>query len=247
MENSTMKRFNFNLDFYESCLLLGDEAKDLAWALLSYGYRGEEPEGLSDHAMAVFKMSQGRIDAMVSGSRGGNESAKRRSQQDPAQGGSQDPTQPPCLPPTQPPRQGGAQHPKQLPRQQKEKEKEIVPTVHKDHCQAEPPDDPIPYSEIVGYFNEKAGTDYRPTADRSRKPIRARWNDGFRVDDFKTVIDAKTAEWLGNPDMAKYLRPETVFGPKFEGYLQTAPLTAKANGSGTLPNMRPDYSGEGWW
>lgn len=33
------------------------------------------------------------------------------------------------------------------------------------------------------------------------------------------MIDIKTAEWLHNPKMNKYLRPETLFGTKFESYL----------------------------
>ena len=42
--------------------------------------------------------------------------------------------------------------------------------------------------------------------------------DGFTVDDFQTVITKKAKKWQGT-DMAQYLRPETLFGTKFEGYL----------------------------
>ena len=38
------------------------------------------------------------------------------------------------------------------------------------------------------------------------------------IDDFKTVIDKKADDWIGT-DMEKYLRPETLFGTKFESYL----------------------------
>ena len=74
-------------------------------------------------------------------------------------------------------------------------------------------------SEIVSYLNEKAGTGYRTTTDKTKKVIHARLEEGFKVDDFKTVIDKKCAEWIGDPKMEKYLRPETLFGTKFEGYL----------------------------
>lgn len=77
----------------------------------------------------------------------------------------------------------------------------------------------IPYEAIIGYLNEKAGTNYRSHAAKSRQHINARWNEGYRLDDFKTVIDKKVADWLHKPDMCKYLRPETLFGTKFEGYL----------------------------
>ena len=55
--------------------------------------------------------------------------------------------------------------------------------------------------------------------DKTRSFIRARLREGFTVDDFKTVIDKKARAWLGNRDMQKYLRPETLFGTKFESYL----------------------------
>jgi uncharacterized phage protein (TIGR02220 family) len=79
--------------------------------------------------------------------------------------------------------------------------------------------DNIPYAEIIDYLNQKVGTNYRHTTKRTQTLIKARWNEGFTLDDFKTVIDKKTAEWLNDPKMSKYLRPETLFGNKFEGYL----------------------------
>lgn len=74
------------------------------------------------------------------------------------------------------------------------------------------------YKEIVNYLNSILGTNYRYTTRKTQDCIKARLNEGFTVDDFKTVIDKKAKEWLGT-DMEKYLRPETLFGNKFEGYL----------------------------
>lgn len=73
-------------------------------------------------------------------------------------------------------------------------------------------------TEIVSYLNEKAGTKYRANTEATRRHIVARLNDGFSVDDFKEVIDKKCADWMGT-DYQKYLRPETLFGSKFESYL----------------------------
>jgi uncharacterized phage protein (TIGR02220 family) len=78
------------------------------------------------------------------------------------------------------------------------------------------------YVEIVAHLNDRAGTTYRPTSDHTRRFIRARLNEGFTVEDFRTVITAKCVEWRDDPQMSKYLRPETLFGTKFEGYLNTA-------------------------
>lgn len=72
---------------------------------------------------------------------------------------------------------------------------------------------------IVSYLNKKAGTNYKPTTAKTKTAIKARLAEGFKVDDFKTVIDKKCAEWIGDEKMEKYLRPETLFGTKFEGYL----------------------------
>lgn len=79
--------------------------------------------------------------------------------------------------------------------------------------------DDVPYKEIVDYLNLKTSKSYKHSTSKTKSLIKARWNEGFRVDDFKKVIDNKCFEWIGDPGMAKYLRPETLFGTKFEGYL----------------------------
>lgn len=76
-----------------------------------------------------------------------------------------------------------------------------------------------PYARIVGRLNERAGTSFRASSRRTREKIDARFAEGFTAEDFERVIDTKAAEWRGDPKMAAYLRPETLFGPKFEGYL----------------------------
>lgn len=73
-------------------------------------------------------------------------------------------------------------------------------------------------AEIVGYLNTVTGSRYKTSGKKTRSLIKARMADGFTVEDFREVIDKKAAEWRGT-DMAKFLRPETLFGPKFEGYL----------------------------
>ena len=76
----------------------------------------------------------------------------------------------------------------------------------------------IPYGDVVNYLNAKCGTGYKSSSKKTKELIRARWNEGFKLEDFKTVINKKTKEWLGT-DQSKYLRPETIFGTKFESYL----------------------------
>ena len=75
-----------------------------------------------------------------------------------------------------------------------------------------------PVTEIVDYMNQKLGTHYKPKSQSTQKHIVARLKEGYSVEDFRKVIDKKCAQWMGS-SMAKYLRPETLFGSKFEGYL----------------------------
>lgn len=75
------------------------------------------------------------------------------------------------------------------------------------------------YSRIIDYLNKKIGSNYKSTADKTKQLIDARLNAGFTEQDFYIVIDKKCSAWLNDEKMCKYLRPETLFGNKFEGYL----------------------------
>jgi uncharacterized phage protein (TIGR02220 family) len=83
------------------------------------------------------------------------------------------------------------------------------------------------YETIISYLNAKAGTKYKATTAKTKSAINARLSDGFTVDDFKTVIDKKCAEWIGT-EWEKFLRPETLFGTKFEGYLNARSRSKKS-------------------
>ena len=73
--------------------------------------------------------------------------------------------------------------------------------------------------QVINYLNNKANTNYRASTNKTKTLIRSRINEGFILDDFKKVIDIKTEEWIDDKKMCKYLRPETLFGNKFESYL----------------------------
>ena len=85
--------------------------------------------------------------------------------------------------------------------------------------------EPIPYAEIITYFNEVAGTHYLLRGKEIKRFIKARWNDGFRLEDFKTVLDKKAGQWKNDAKMSKYLRFETLFSNKFESYLNEVVAT----------------------
>ena len=102
----------------------------------------------------------------------------------------------------------------------------------------------IPYEDIISYLNFKAGTNFRSNTNKTKSLIKARFKEGFTVEEFKVVIDKKCIEWLNNKDMSKYLRPETLFGTKFEGYLNQKTTTKKETKSNKqLEFLKGVYNG----
>lgn len=85
-----------------------------------------------------------------------------------------------------------------------------------------------PVDEVVEELNRATGSKFRPTTTATRRFIESRFRDGFTLDDFQAVIHGQAAAWLSNPEMRRYLRPETLFGSKFESYLQAARPSGKA-------------------
>lgn len=98
------------------------------------------------------------------------------------------------------------------------------------------------YISIVDRLNEKSGMNYKHSSKATQSHINARLAEGYTVEDFYTVIDKKCAEWRGT-DFEKYLRPSTLFGTKFENYLN-APATQRktygANGIAIDQNAPDD-------
>lgn len=101
------------------------------------------------------------------------------------------------------------------------------------------------YKSIIDRLNKKAGTNYRASSKATQSHINARLAEGYTLENFCSVIDKKCAEWKGT-DMEKYLRPETLFGSKFENYLN-APATRKqtygASGIAVDQNAPDDLAG----
>ena len=72
---------------------------------------------------------------------------------------------------------------------------------------------------IIEYLNELAGTKFKPNSKETLKLIKARFKDGYELDDFYDVIDNKWKDWHGT-DYEKYIRPTTLFNDKhFDEYL----------------------------
>ena len=71
---------------------------------------------------------------------------------------------------------------------------------------------------IVSYLNDKTESKFKYTTKSTQRKINARLNEGYKFDDFIAVIDKKYKEWK-NTEFEQYLCPDTLFGTKFEKYL----------------------------
>lgn len=89
-----------------------------------------------------------------------------------------------------------------------------------------PSPSPIPspsfYSKAVQLLNELSGSSFRASSKSTQRLIAAREREGYTAEDFETVIRHQCGLWGNDAKMRQYLRPETLFGSKFEGYLSEA-------------------------
>lgn len=108
------------------------------------------------------------------------------------------------------------------------------------------PDDVAEKSEtIISYMNKICGSAYKSTTSATRRLISARLKEGFTETDFMSVIEYKYSEWHNDAKMSQYLRPQTLFGTKFESYLQQAnkhkPVEQKSTANDSAkPQAMPD-------
>ena len=88
------------------------------------------------------------------------------------------------------------------------------------------PGKPDPAQEIIQDLNQKSRRQYKHTTKATKVLINARIQEGFTVEDFKVVHDNKIPTWTNDPQMDKYIRPETLYAAKhFESYLNERPPT----------------------
>ncbi|WP_305774639.1 conserved phage C-terminal domain-containing protein [Lactococcus lactis] len=93
-------------------------------------------------------------------------------------------------------------------------------------------DDVIPYSEILDYLNKKTSRSFR-NVEANKKLIRTRWNEGYKLEDFKAVIDNMVINWSGKNfngvPAENYLQPKTLFSNKFDSYLNQTQIKSTSD------------------
>ena len=78
------------------------------------------------------------------------------------------------------------------------------------------------YIAVIDYLNSKTGQSFRSSTKATQQHINARLAEGFTLDDFKRVVDNMWTSWRGT-EWEQYMRPSTLFGSKFENYLNRKP------------------------
>lgn len=191
-----------------------DARARLALAIVEYGSDGREPS-LEWPLSSIFLGLRDDLDY----SRAAHESGKRGGRPRKAQAKTvgEDSTETP-LEETEKTEKGSENPPLETLFEETEKTENGSQTQGKARqCNATQQDD-LPYEVIVDALNEACGTHFKATTPKTRSLIRARWGEGFREDDFNKVFRRKAGDWRGT-EMERYLRPETLLGTKFEGYL----------------------------
>jgi len=90
----------------------------------------------------------------------------------------------------------------------------------------------IVIKNIIEDINIVLSTKYKVSSKKTKDLIKARLNEGFTLEDFKTVHRKMLRAWGADEKMCKYLRPVTLYGPKFESYLNMKEPTTKLTESG---------------
>lgn len=112
----------------------------------------------------------------------------------------------------------------------------------KKKSKSKPKNHPEEIKQIIDYFNQVCGTNYKYQSKATADLINARLNDGFTVDDFYKVIDKKYTEWRNNSEYCKYIRPETLFRPShFESYLNQKSSSESKDTGGISEEYRRLY------
>lgn len=103
---------------------------------------------------------------------------------------------------------------------------------------AKPDDLTIKAKLVLDALNQKTGKAFKYT-DSNLRLIEARLKD-YTVEDCLKVIGIKCSQWKNNPEMNKYLRPETLFNAtKFGGYLNEQEVKASPQYTGYANDEEP--------
>lgn len=210
--------------------------KDVILALADYWMDDTEP-ACTGTALAMFELVRPLVDSKKrdaeNGAKGG-----RPKKENPGYNPAKTPVNTPVITPVE-----GASKQKEKREKRNENREERNENREIKEILSDKSDPVYPYAEVIGYLNQKTGANYQAKSKDTRKHIKARFDEGFTLDDFKTVIDKKVAEWKDDEKMSGFLRPSTLFGTKFESYLNQQTVKGKPkNRFNNFPQRDYDFA-----
>jgi len=200
-------------------------------AIIDYSLYGEEPAQLSQLAAIVFKAIKPVMQTQRTNSENGTKGGLSKKKK-PASDNSESP-----LPENEKARLQESEKPasensESYRREKIEDRREKIENSKEKRedntLMSGKPDDaqtaPAEVAQIIDTLNLVLGTHYKSTTPKTVKLIHDRLKEGFTVSDFEIVIRKMFRVWTGT-EYEKFLRPETLFGTKFESYLNRTDTT----------------------
>ncbi len=197
-------------DYYEACMQLPkSQQAPFMLAIVQYGMEGVVPQGhpawLPTFTAFKKRVKLGRTRAKA-GSKGGSclpDDAQANGKQNASKSEAND--------------------------DQNEKQGEICPSRVEVEVMRPEVEDPFesPYGMLcLKALNEVRGTSYNTLPGKSARCL-ARMDGKYTVDEVKSMIQCKQAEWTGT-QFARHLTPSTLFGPDhFEEYMNQSRSSAQ--------------------
>lgn len=211
-------------DFWEASQYIPTEQRTgFFHALIAYGMAGVEPSP-KEPWYALFIAFRGRIDMSVRNSANGSKGGRPRKNEQPADAEPE---------PVEKPQEKGVLKPSAKPvfkptddGVSKHKEKEIDKEEKERKVQKK---ESPPQGVLTGFdefrlgalaiWNEETGQLIGNLPQRAVMGLRRAYDSGRTLDDVRQVVRKKHAEWKDDARMSKFVRPSTVFGDKFDEYL----------------------------
>lgn len=232
---SDTRRFPFYANYWRSIRGMKPAKRDrFVCAICAYVFDGEVPDFGGDDALeGRWCLIQSSLDASMaaaqSGSRGGAKAPAASERKAPSEDAGKAPSEGPLEDSPKGP-SGNPEGPsEENDKQYRTKNVNVNVNVNEEGHSSGRPDRrrTAEVREVIDYLNAKARRSFRPV-EANAKHVRARLNEGYTVEDCKRVIDLKVGEWQDEEssdgrDMSQYLRPETLFGAKFDSYLNAEP------------------------
>lgn len=231
-------RFPFYANYWRSIRRIRQATKRERFfsAVCAYVFDGEEPDfGGDDELEGRWDLIQSSLDASVAavqaGSRGGiSKAPSPKPSKAPSEDSAKAPSDDSAKAPSE--EEDKQLRTKNLELRTKNQERESE--KGKGPRSGRPDPRTAEVREVIDYLNAKTGRQFRPVEANARH-VRARLAEGYTVADCERVVDLMAGKWLGEEsddgrDMGQYLRPETLFGPKFDGYLNSGPTSPGQSG-----------------